>query len=83
MLCTYKLIQLTCAGNKKMRRNLQPLNFLKIGVCTPVQLIGEKLLNAAVTKVARWQADGVDNDQVNNRICSSLTKIGGVKSPRQ
>ena len=49
----------------EMRRNLQTTNLLEIGVGRPIELVGKKQPNRITAVNPWWQADGVQNQQVN------------------
>ena len=61
-----ELPQCARPGDKKMRGHLQPPQALEIRVRIPFQLIGKEPLHIVVAKLARWQADRVDDDQIGD-----------------
>lgn len=42
----------------------------------PIELIGKELLNGAIAKLAGWQADGVNHNQIDLGAVRALTKVG-------
>ena len=76
VIATHKLPQRASAGNKEMRRNLQAANALEVGMRLPVELIGKEALDIAVAKLAGRQADGVDDDQVDQRAFRARAEVG-------
>ena len=42
----------------------------------PIKLIGEKLVHGAVAEFPRWQADGVDHNQVDVGRWGARAKVG-------
>jgi hypothetical protein len=46
----------------------------------PVELIGKEALDIAVAKLTGWQADGVDDDQVDQRASGRGPKLGDASA---
>lgn len=59
----HKLDYFTAASDDEVRRHLQSPNLFEVGVCRPVELIGEELLDLRATILARRKADGMDDGQ--------------------
>jgi len=62
--------------NEEMRRHLETANALEVRVCTPIQLVGEQLLDVLGAILARWQADGMKHDQINLGLRWAGAKVG-------
>lgn len=60
-----ELPEAAIALDVEMRRHLQSPNLREIRMCVPVQLVGEEVLHLVTAKLARWQADGVDHQQID------------------
>lgn len=76
-----ELHQLAIAPNKKMRRHRQTANLLEVGVGVPVELVGKQLFDLWAAVLTRWQADGVDDDQVDQGAVRSWAKVGRGADP--
>ena len=72
-----KLPQFAATLDIKMRGDLQALDLFEIRVGVPVELVGEQLLHGGAAKLAWWQADGVQHQQVNRHIRRARAEIGG------
>ena len=70
-----ELPQFSIAPNIEVARHLHPFDALEVRVCVPVQLIGKQLLHAIPAIVARWQADGVQHDQINQGTVRTGAKV--------
>jgi hypothetical protein len=71
-----KLPNCASALNEKVRRNFKAPNALKVGVCVPIELVGEQLLDLTTAIHTRWQADGMNHDQINHCLGGACTKVG-------
>jgi hypothetical protein len=76
LLATDKLPNFASALDEEVRRDFQAANRLKIGMSFPIELIGKELLNCAIAKLAGWQADGVNHNQIDLGGLWALTKVG-------
>lgn len=65
VIAAHKLPQRAITANVEVRRDFQSANALIVGVCIPIELVGEQALNRIATVLAWGQADGVDHDQVD------------------
>jgi hypothetical protein len=70
-----KLPQRAITANEKVRGDFQPSDALKVGVCVPIELVGEQALHGIAAVLAGRQADGVENDQVNADPRRAWTEI--------
>ena len=77
----HKLGYAAIALDQQVGRYLQFAQLRKIRVGATVQLIAEKLLHRTGAKLARGQADIVDQQQVDNRICRAFVIVGRVAMP--
>lgn len=71
----YELYQLSIAANEKMRRNLESLNLLIIGMLARIERLGKQRLDTVATKLARREADGMNYQQRNYLPCWPLIAI--------
>lgn len=55
----HKLQQTPVTTNQQMCRYPETLYFAKVGMTTPIQVIGKQLLYKRAAKLARWQADAM------------------------
>lgn len=78
----YKLQQLAGAPDHKVAGDVKPTEVLEVGVGLEVEQVGKQLLNGGAAIVARWQADGVHDHQVDHRLCRSLAPVGRRNAAR-
>ena len=71
-----KLHQLAVAPNEEMGGYRQTPNLLEVGVRVPIKLVGKQLFDFRATKLAWWQTDGVDDDQVDPGAFWPRAKVG-------
>jgi hypothetical protein len=76
LVTTDKLPNFASALDEEVRRDFQAANRLKIGMGFPIELVGKELLNGAIAKLAGWQADGVNHNQIDLGGFRALTKVG-------
>ena len=81
MVAADKLPKQAAALDIKVGRYLQAPNALKVGVCVPVELVGEEPLHRVATVLAWRQADGVDHNQVNEGPSRAQSEVGGSQAP--
>lgn len=82
ILGTDKLPQHAIATDVEVGGDLQAPNLPEIGVCVPVQPVGEQVLHLVTTVLTRRQTDGVDHHQVDAGILWSGPKIGRFQPDR-
>lgn len=58
-----------------MSRNLQALDTLETGVFIPVEFIGKQALHGIAAKIAWWQADAMQHDQIDLAQGRARTEI--------
>ncbi len=58
-----------------MRGHLNSANFIEIGVPVPVELVGEQLLDFGTTEFTGWQADAMQDNQVDLSASRPLVLI--------
>ena len=75
VIATYKLPDLAGASNIEMGRYLKAFNLFEIGMGRPIQLVDEQGLHGITAIHARWQTDGMQDDEVNLDQRRSGTKI--------
>ena len=71
-----ELRDLAMAVDDEVRRDFDAFDLLKVGMCLPVQRVGEQRCDFTAAKLARWQADGVDDDQVDVSACWAWAEVG-------
>ncbi len=76
VIATDKLPKGAISANVKVRGDFQPPYALKVGVCIPIELVGEQSLHSIAAILTWWEADRVDHDQVNASLCRSGPEIG-------
>jgi hypothetical protein len=64
------------ASNEEMGGHRQASNLLEVRVGAPIKLVAEQLLDLGPTELARWQADGVDDDQVDHGAIWPRAEVG-------
>jgi hypothetical protein len=72
----HELHQFAVASNEEMGGHRQASNLLEVGVGIPIELVGEQLFDLGATELARRQADGVDDDQVDQGAIWPRAKVG-------
>jgi hypothetical protein len=75
VVATDKLPNFASPLNEKVRRNFKASNALKVGVCVPIELVGEQLLDLTTAIHTRGQADGMNHDQINHCLGGACTKV--------
>ena len=81
VIATHKLPQFAIATDIKVRRHLHTPNRVEIRVRVPIQRICKKLLHFITTVLTRRQADGVDHDQIHERLSRPFAKVGRCLTP--
>ena len=76
-----KLDQLPAALDQQMRRDFRAAYLREKRVLVPIQAIGEQALNAVAAKLARWQGDIVDDQQIGGAGRWPGTEVGGTHPP--
>ena len=71
-----KLQHLTGAANDEVCGDCHAANLLKVGMRVPVQGVGEKRFNLWAAVLTRWQADGVQHDQIDAGVIRPWAKVG-------
>lgn len=80
VIAAYELPEFTSATDVKMRRHDRTLDTFKVGMLVPVELIGKQALHLVTPKLARWQTDAVQHNQINLDRWRARTVIGGRQS---
>src|SRR5256885_16368243 len=75
-IAVHKLPDLARARDEELRRYLQAAYHLVVRMGVPVELVGEQLLDRTRAVLARGQADGVHDDQIDQRLGRALAKVG-------
>src|SRR5687767_7694085 len=60
-----------------MRRNFEVFDFAEIGVRGAIKAIGKKVPDIIAAKIARRQADRMNDDKLDRRAFRPLVAIGG------
>ncbi len=58
-----------------MRRHFGSADFVEIGMAVPVELVGEQLLDFGTTEFTGWQADAMQDNQVDLSASRPLVLI--------
>ena len=72
-----KLPELATAANIEMRGYGETPDALEIGVCLPVQLVGEQLLHFIAAVLTWRQTDRMQHDQISAIANWTLAGVGG------
>ena len=65
VVTTDELPDFALSLNEEMGRDFEATNALEVRVCVPIQLVGEQLMHSLRAVFTRWQADGVNHDQID------------------
>lgn len=74
-----KLPQAAVTPDVKVRGDLQAPDLCEIRMRIPVQLVGEQRLHFLATVLTGWQADGVDDQQIDASASGSGAKVGRIQ----
>jgi hypothetical protein len=71
----HELRDTASSGDHEVAGDGRTANGLKVGVCVPIEGVGEQPLYAAVAKLARGQADGVQHHQTQRNPLRSRPMV--------